>query len=103
MNWYIRTKLALTEDAPIVKPYDENLWAELSDARAPVEASLILLEGIHRRWVDLFRSLSEAEWKRKMIHPDRGVFILDATLPMHVWHARHHTTHITELRKRLGW
>lgn len=104
MNWYIRTRLALTEDAPVVKPYDEARWAELLDAcTAPIEPSLFLLDGLHRRWVELFRNLSEAEWKRKLVHPDRGVFILDATLPMHVWHAHHHTAHVTDLRKRLGW
>ncbi len=103
-NWCVRTKLALTEDAPVVKPYDEVRWAELQDARtAPIEPSLVLLDALHRRWVHLFRGLSEEQWKRKMVHPDRGVFILGATLPMHVWHARHHTAHITELRKHLGW
>ena len=104
MNWYVRTKLALTEDEPIVKPYDEVRWAELHDARTGlVEPSLILLEGLYRRWVELLRSLTEDQWKRKVVHPDRGVLVLDATLPMHVWHGRHHTAHILELRNRLGW
>ena len=104
MNWYVRTKLALTEDEPIVRSYDEVRWAELHDARtAPVEPSLNLLDGLHRRWVELFKSLSEEQWKRKIIHPDRGIFVLDATLAMHVWHGRHHTAHIVELRNRMGW
>jgi uncharacterized damage-inducible protein DinB len=104
MNWYVRTKLALTEDDPIVRSYDEVQWAELHDARtAPVEPSLILLDGLHRRWVELFKSLSEEQWKRKIIHPDRGIFVLDATLSMHVWHGRHHTAHIIELRNQMGW
>jgi len=104
MNWYVRTKLALTEDDPVVRSYDEVRWAELHDARtAPVEPSLILLDGLHRRWVDLFKSLSEEQWKRTIIHPDRGIFVLDATLAMHVWHGQHHTAHIVELRNRMGW
>lgn len=104
MNWYIRTRLALTEDEPVIKPFDEALWAELPDARhGSLEPSLDLLEGLHERWVELFRSLTEEQWKRRMVHPDRGIFALDTTLPMLVWHMRHHTAHITELRKRLGY
>src|SRR5579871_5167150 len=104
MNWYIRTKFALTQNEPRIKPYDEGRWAEQPDARSqPIEPSLILLDGLHRRWVELFRSLSESQWMRSMVHPYSLSFQLVATLPMHVWHGRHHTAHILELRKRLGW
>lgn len=104
LNWYLRTKLAITEDQPLVKPYDEAQWAELLDARrAPLEPSFKILEGVHQRWVQLMRSLSEEQWKRKIIHPDRGVFVLDAALAMHVWHGRHHTAQIVDLRNRMGW
>ena len=79
MNWFIRTKLALTEVEPLVKPYDEARWPELFDARtASVESSLVLLEGLHAHGLD--RRAKEA----KIVHPDRGVFVLDATLSMHV-------------------
>lgn len=104
MNWYIRTRLALTVDEPVVTPWDEVAWAELHDARAGlIEPSLDLLEGVHRRWVELFRSLTEEQWRRGMVHPERGVFVLDTSLAMFVWHMRHHTAHITELRGRMGW
>ncbi len=104
MNWYVRTKVALTEEAPSVKPYDEALWAELHDARtAPVEPSLILLDGLYQRWVELFRSLSEEQWKSRLMHLERGELVLDETLAMHVWHGRHHTAQIVELRNRMGW
>lgn len=104
MNWYIRTRLAVTETEPNVKPFDETAWAELSDARTgPIEPSLLLLDGLHDRWARLLRSLSEDQWKRRLLHPERGVFVLDTTLPMFVWHMRHHTAHITELRSRLGY
>lgn len=104
VNWYVRTKLALTEENPTVCPYDEVRWAELDDARKqPVEASLILLDGLHRRWVALFRSLTEAQWKRTMVHPERGQFVLDTALAMHVWHGRHHTAQILGLRDRMNW
>jgi uncharacterized damage-inducible protein DinB len=104
MNWYVRTKLALTEDEPIVKPYDEVRWAETLDARSgPIEPSLILLDGLYARWTALWRSLTEDQWKRRMRHPERGIFVLDETLPMHVWHGRHHTAQIAALRERNQW
>lgn len=95
MNWYLRTKLALTENEPRVKPYDEAARAELHDARtAPVEPSLILLDALHQRWVELCTSIAEGGWKRTLVHPDRGVFVLDSTLAMHIWHGHHHTPQI---------
>jgi uncharacterized damage-inducible protein DinB len=104
MNWYIRTALALTEHEPIVKPWDEVAWSELHEARTGlIEPSLDLLDALLRRWVALMRSFTEAQWKCRMTHPERGVFELDALLPMHVWHMRHHTAHITELRSRMDW
>ncbi len=102
LNWYVRTKLALTEDEPIVKPFDEVRWAELEDARtSPVEPSLLLLEGMYQRWTALFLSLTDGEWNRKLIHPERGVFIVETTLGMHVWHGLHHTAQIAALKKRM--
>ena len=104
VNWYVRTRLALTEHEPVVKNFEETLWAELGDARSgPVEPSLLLCDGLCSRWVALLESLSAWEWARRMIHPDRGVFVLDQILPMHVWHGRHHTAQITALRERMGW
>ncbi len=104
MNWYVRTKLGLTENEPIIKPFDEALWAELSDARtSPVLHSLALLDGLHGRWTQMFESLQPADWSRKLIHPERGLMTLDTLLPMMAWHGRHHTAHITELKKRMGW
>jgi hypothetical protein len=104
MNWYSRTKLTLTEERPVVTPWDENTWAELADGRTvEIEPALVLFEAVCARWVTLMKSLTPAEWKREMQHPTRGIFVLDSALGMHVWHARHHTAHITDLRKRMGW
>ena len=104
MNWYIRTRLALTEDEPTIKPFAENLWAELKDARVgPIEPSLLLLSGLHQRWVQLFDSLVPADWARRLVHLERGILTLEAILPMIVWHGQHHMAHITELRKRACW
>lgn len=102
-NWYTRARLALTENEPVIKPFDETAWAELTDARnEPVEPSLAVIEGLNSRWVALFRSLGEDQWQRKMMHPERGPLALDIVLVTIVWHMRHHTAHIAELRKRMA-
>jgi hypothetical protein len=104
MHSYIRTKFALTQNEPTIMPYDENVWADLKDAKSgPLETSLLLLEGLHARWVQLFESMTEADWKRNFNHPERGVLPLDINASIYAWHGRHHTAHITELRKREGW
>jgi hypothetical protein len=104
LNAYVRFKLALTEDAPTIKPYAEDRWAELPDVRtAPVEVSLDLLENLHRRWVLLMRDLSPAEWRRRLTHPDHGPIDLDWMVAQYAWHGRHHVGHVTSLRRRMGW
>jgi DinB superfamily len=103
MNAYIRTRLALTEDWPVVKGYDEKQWAMLGDSKLPVEVSLDLLDPLHRRWVALFRSLSAADWQRGYQHDERGRTTVLQALALYEWHSRHHVAHITELRKSKGW
>lgn len=104
LNAYTRFKLALTEDEPTIKPYDEVRWAELSDARiAPIEVSLALLESLHRRWVLLLRAMGPADFARRFRHPELGVVTLDKNLALYAWHGRHHVAHITSLRERMGW
>lgn len=104
MNGFIRTKLALTEDNPLIKPFDEGGWAELSDYKtAPVSLSLALLGPLHERWVGLLRSLSYTDFAKTYRHPASGVWTLDAALAFFAWHAEHHTAHITSLQKRMGW
>jgi len=104
LNWYVRSKLALTEDEPTILPFDSDRWLERADARgAPVEPSLVLLEGLYQRWVPLLESLTSEEWSRRLYHPERGWLVLADTLPMHAWHAQHHTAQITALAKRMGW
>jgi DinB superfamily len=95
LNAYVRMKLAVTEDAPSVKGYDEARWAELPDARlAPVAASLDLLEGLHRRWVSFLRMLHEQDFLKTYVHSDLGVVPLYETVAMYAWHGRHHAAHI---------
>ena len=104
VNGYIRYRMALTEDHPAVKSYDQTAWAELADARTlPVETSLAILEGVHRRWVALAESLTEADYARTFLHPERGAVRLDSNLAMYAWHGRHHAAHILGLRERMGW
>jgi len=103
MNAFIRFKLALTEDQPTIKPYDEARWAMLADNALPVTPSLDLLEALHVRWVRLLESLSDADLQRRFLHPESGPWRLDQYLAQYAWHGRHHIAHITELRARMGW
>jgi hypothetical protein len=104
LNSYVRTKLALTEDQPTIKPYDEGRWAELTDARsAPLEMSLSLLASLHERWTVLLKSLGEADFARSFRHPELGVVTIEKNVALYAWHGRHHIGHITALRQRMGW
>lgn len=104
LNAYIRLKLALTEDVPTIKPYDEAEWARLPDSRdTPVEVSLTLLESVHDRWVRLMRALDEAAFQRQFRHPEHGAVTIDWLVAMYAWHGRHHTGHITTLRAARSW
>jgi uncharacterized damage-inducible protein DinB len=103
MNAFIRIRLALTEDWPTIKPYDENAWATLHDSAAPVEWSLELIESLHARWVMLLQSLSDEQWQRGFRHPESGPWTVEAVTLMYGWHSRHHVAHITHLRAAGGW
>jgi len=106
MNAYVRLKLALTEDTPTIKPYDEARWAELPDSRqTPVAVSLQMLDLLHRRWVTLLRAMDERDFARTWKHPERGdrALTLDHMVALYAWHGRHHTAHITRLADRMGW
>ncbi len=104
MNAYVRTRLALTEDWPTIKPYEEKLWAELSDANTlPIDVSLELLESLHRRWVALLESLTPEQWERGYNHPESGRQSLAVVVALYDWHSRHHVAHIVALRKSKSW
>ena len=105
MNAYIRFKLGLTENNPVIKPYDEAAWAELSDTRnLPVNISLTLLHALHSRWVEVLINITEAEWNKTVFHPEHNkVISLWSLLATYAWHGKHHVAHITSLRERMGW
>ncbi len=103
MNAFIRIRLALTEDWPTIKPYDEKAWATLHDAVAPVEWSLELIEALHARWVMMLQALTEEQWTRGYRHPESGETTVELATLIYGWHSRHHVAHITHLRTTKRW
>ena len=104
MNAYIRFKLALTEEEPTIRPYDESLWAQVPEARTgPVTLSLDLLDALHRRWVAAIRALPPEAFEREFRHPEIGIMSLNQQLALYAWHGRHHVAQITNLAAREGW
>jgi hypothetical protein len=104
MNAYIRFKLALTENTPTIKLYDEALWATLPDSRdTPIAVSVALLRTLHQRWVILLQAMRTEDFARQLNHPERGIETLDSKLAEYAWHGQHHVAHITSLRELLGW
>lgn len=105
MNAYVRYKLALTEDAPTIKPYDEAAWTKLADVKSvPIEVSLSLIYALHTRWVALLRSMPASSFERTYVHPEQTARVpLRTATALYAWHGRHHTAHISALRERNGW
>lgn len=105
MNAFIRMKLALSEDVPIIKPYHEGLWAEMKDSTdVPAEESISILVSLHRRWTVLFRSLTPEEWKKEFYHPDNKRKVnMEDMVGMYVWHGKNHKAHIELLFREKGW
>jgi uncharacterized damage-inducible protein DinB len=105
LNAFCRIRLALTEDSPTIKTYDEGAWAELADVRTlPLAPSLAILDGVHTRIVALFDAMTPEQWQRGFVHPERGrIMTIAQTAALYSWHSRHHVAHITSLRTRKQW
>ena len=104
MNAYVRFKLALTEDSPVIKPYDEGAWAKLTDSTLGPEVSLILLGAVHSRWVPILEAMAEDDWNRVFVHPQYNRRqTLAQTAMLYAWHGEHHLAHILRLKERMGW
>lgn len=105
MNAYIRIKLALTEESPMIKPYDEKLWAELPDVDlVPVNVSITLLHALHIRWGQLLRNMQESDWERTYYHPEHEADVpLWQFTDLYAWHGRHHMEQIRQFRQKMGW
>ena len=98
-----RVKLALTEDWPTIKPYDEAAWARLPDSLLPIDGSLVFIDALHARLVSLLQAMEEEDFQKGFVHPERGRMTLASNLAIYDWHSRHHVAHITRLRERMGW
>ena len=104
LNGYIRVKLGLTEDNPLIKTYEQNDWVELPDTyNTPVSVSINLLEALHERWANLISELTPDQLARKLQHPENSYGKIEQVICVYAWHGKHHTAHITSLRKRMGW
>ena len=105
MNGFIRLKLALTEENPVIKPYLQDRWADLADSKLmPIEAALSILEGVHTRWAVVLTSINNSQWKRRYFHPEKGSDVsLKESTANYAWHCEHHLAHITRLKARMGW
>ena len=100
MNGYIRSKLAITETSPVIKPYSQDAWATTHEnLNTAVEVSLKLLENLHERWANLFAGLTDADYQRNFIHPEIGPWALHEVLALYEWHGRHHLAHIQAVGK----
>lgn len=103
LNAYVRVKLALTEDNPTIKPYDQDAFAGLPDQKLPIDVSLSLLDSLHARWVVVLKALTPQQFARPLYHPEIGAITIDYQVQTYGWHSRHHVAHITRLREREGW
>ena len=103
MNAFIRFRLALTEDTPTVKPYDEAAWSRLVDSTLDPQVSVQILDGLHQRWHTMLLAMRDGDLTREAVHPDHGPRSLDWFLQLYAWHGRHHAAHISGTRQRHGW
>jgi uncharacterized damage-inducible protein DinB len=105
MNAYIRFKLGLTEDNPVIKPYEEKEWANLADnVLVPINVSITLLHALHIRWVATIKDLTDEQWNRNVFHPaSKREMTLWFLLGLYAWHSNHHIAHITALRENRNW
>ena len=100
MNMLMRFKLALTEENPVIKPYNQDLWAQLPDYKLPVESSLVLFEGIQQRFSELLKVMSEADFKRSYVHPEYNkTYTLSEATQLYAWHGMHHVAQIDGIFK----
>ncbi len=95
--------LALTENRPTIKPYDQNQWANLPDNSLPVETSLKMIQGLHERWATILKSLDEDQLNRELVHPESGTMIVKSLIGLYAWHGKHHLAHITTFKDQQNW
>jgi hypothetical protein len=105
MNALIRVKLALTESSPLISAYVQDLWVNLADSKQmPITPALQILDGVHTRWTVVLRSMTDTDWHKTYIHPEKGRQVaLEEAIANYAWHGEHHLGHIMALKKRMGW
>jgi hypothetical protein len=104
MNAIVRFKLTLVENGTTIKPYAENLFAELPDYKLPIDSALQILDGVHLRLGVLIRNMTAEDFSRHYVHPEYGTnYRLDQATMLYAWHCDHHLAHITKLKERNGW
>jgi len=98
MNAFVRTKMALTEESPVIKAYHERKFAMLPDAdNYEVETSLMILKGLHARYIKLFKVMNEADFARTYVHPEsKFTYRMDGVLAQYAWHSMHHLGHVKQ-------
>lgn len=102
MNAYVRFKLALTEDKPTIKSYDEKLWAELPDSKLfDINVSIVLIDSLHKRWTTLLKQLNDKELDKEFLHPESGMKNLRETICHYAWHGNHHLAHIISIKESM--
>ena len=99
MNSFVRLKLALTEEKPTIKPYDQDAWAVTADYDLPIAVSLELLRGLHVRWCVLWESLDDSQWTRKLVHPELGAITVEDHLEVYRDHC---AAHIDQIQRTLA-
>lgn len=105
INAYVRFRLALTEETPVINPYNQDKWAELNDANTlPVEVSINLIEALHNRWANLIESLNDKDLNKNYFHPEQHNTVnLDYVVDIYAWHCEHHLAQIENLKKKMKW
>lgn len=99
INCLVRVKLALSEENPTIRPYDEGAWVVQADANLPVNNATTLLHALHQRLYRLFKEVPDNAWDRTYVHPDSGQHTLWFLLGLYAWHGKHHVAHINGLRE----
>lgn len=104
MNAYIRFKWTLTENTPLIKAYNEKLWADTPETKSEPGLSIALIKALHAKWIVLLKTLQPTDLKKEFIHPETQKHVrLENVIGLYAWHGDHHLAHITELKKRSGW
>jgi hypothetical protein len=103
MNGYSRMRMVATEKHPVLKPYDQERWAKLADAKLPLAPSLSILRGLHQRWVEFLKALPQDAWSAKAFHPEHGEMTMDDLLAEYARHGVDHLAPIQRLRQQNSW